>query len=349
MNRPLSLLTIAFGLMTSVSAFSQSSQPAAKAATAASKGITTEDVIKMVQAGISDEVIIARLRQNNRPFDLSADELIRLKKANVSDSIVKVMLNPAAADRSSSAASVSTPAPPPPEAAPPPPTNPTAAAAEPKSTNPFRKLLNSTKSAVKEGMSGGGSTAGRSAPIESSNRGPFVVDQMGLRNILSQYDPQKPLSKQFPHAAVTVLKSPPMWADPHFGFNGCWSLKVVVWSDEKASKTVGPFDWCAPRDEQKVPGPQYVRSNNPLPRLIDDDYSTGISRTDGPRPPNGVFPNDRETLELFARNRSDPRHGTMELGLDGSSRFAMMFLNLRVAMGQSLADDDRRVWIVSIK
>ena len=36
--------------------------------------------------------------------------------------------------------------------------------------------------------------------------------------------------------------------------------------------------------------PQYVRYINPLPRIIDHDDTTGIDRTDGPRPPSGVFP-----------------------------------------------------------
>jgi hypothetical protein len=93
--------------------------------------------------------------------------------------------------------------------------------------------------------------------------------------------------------------------------------------------------------------PQYVRSLNPLPRLIDRDYSTGINRTSGPRPPSRMLPNDRETLDLFARNNSFP--GTQDLGSDGDSRCAMMFLNLRKALGQTLTDDARRVWVVSIR
>lgn len=200
----------------------------------------------------------------------------------------------------------------------------------------FHKWMESAKSTIQQGVKTG------SAP-----NGPFVVDQLNLRNILPQYDPQTPLSKQFPHVAVTVLKSPAMWADYHQGFSGCWTLQVVVWSDENTSKRAGPFEWCAPRDEQWVPAPGYHRNMDPMPRLIDYDYTTGIRRTEGPRPPNGVFPNDRETLSLRAQNSSN--HGAMELKLDGSSRFAMMFMNLRLAMGQSLADEDRRVWIVSIK
>jgi len=312
--------------------------------------MTVDSIIRLSKAGMTDDMLLATLRARNQPFNLSDDDLIKLKKAGISDTVIKVMLNPAG-DKTIPPGAGSGAASPQPGAvanAPPPPVDNTPTATEPKSSSRFRKMLDSTKSAMKQGTSGASSNTGTPAPGGGSlNGGPFVVDQLALRNILSQYDPQTSLSKQFPHVAVTVLKSPPMWGDYHGGFNGCWTLQVVVWSDERTSKTVGPFDWCAPRDEQWVPAPGYHRNMDPMPRLIDYDYTTGIKRTDGPRPPKGVFPNDRETLELFARNNS--RHGTMELGLDGDSRFAMMFMNLRLAMGQSLADEDRRVWVVSIK
>ena len=69
-------------------------QPAAKKASTAPKQLTVDQVISMVKAGLSDDVIITKLRQQDHPFDLESDELIKLKNANVSDAVVKVMMDP---------------------------------------------------------------------------------------------------------------------------------------------------------------------------------------------------------------------------------------------------------------
>jgi hypothetical protein len=50
----------------------------------------------MVDAGLSDDVIIAKLRKDNKSFDLSPDDLIRLKNAKVSANVMRVMLDPKA-------------------------------------------------------------------------------------------------------------------------------------------------------------------------------------------------------------------------------------------------------------
>jgi len=73
--------------------------PAESAATSSlsnPQGITVESVIAMAQAGISDDIIIARLRKEGKEFDLSTEDLIRLKKANVGDGILMVMMDPKA-------------------------------------------------------------------------------------------------------------------------------------------------------------------------------------------------------------------------------------------------------------
>lgn len=67
-----------------------SSVPTAKA-----QSMTVDSVVEMVQAGVSDDVIIASLRKQGKAIDLGAVDLIRLKKAKVSDNVVKVMLDPA--------------------------------------------------------------------------------------------------------------------------------------------------------------------------------------------------------------------------------------------------------------
>jgi len=67
------------------------------------KRLTNQDVIGMVQLGLSEDVIIAKIRAASAAgadavsFDTSVDGLRALKAANVSDAIIKVMINPAPA------------------------------------------------------------------------------------------------------------------------------------------------------------------------------------------------------------------------------------------------------------
>jgi hypothetical protein len=62
------------------------------------KHITNKDVIEMVSLGLSDDVIIAKIRSasagDNLKFDTSVTGLKELKSANVPDSVIKVMINP---------------------------------------------------------------------------------------------------------------------------------------------------------------------------------------------------------------------------------------------------------------
>lgn len=60
------------------------------------KLLTADDVIAMGQAGIGEDLIIAKLRSANQIFDLSTDEMVRLKKAGVSEAVIWVMLDPKA-------------------------------------------------------------------------------------------------------------------------------------------------------------------------------------------------------------------------------------------------------------
>ncbi|HEV2491717.1 MAG TPA: hypothetical protein VG204_01450 [Terriglobia bacterium] len=63
--------------------------------------LTNQDVISMVQLGLSDDVIVAKIRAASAAgagalsFDTSVDGLKALKAAKVSDAILKVMINPA--------------------------------------------------------------------------------------------------------------------------------------------------------------------------------------------------------------------------------------------------------------
>jgi hypothetical protein len=56
--------------------------------------LSLEDVVKLSQAGVSEDVIITRIKKNGKAFDLSAEELVDLKKAGISETIVKFLLDP---------------------------------------------------------------------------------------------------------------------------------------------------------------------------------------------------------------------------------------------------------------
>jgi hypothetical protein len=71
--------------------------------------VKPNDVIAMKQAGLSDDLIIAKIRQDNKPTNLSTDELIALKKQNISDPVIKALMDPinaAAPDPNATAAAI---------------------------------------------------------------------------------------------------------------------------------------------------------------------------------------------------------------------------------------------------
>jgi hypothetical protein len=67
----------------------------------AAKKLTNQDVIDMVGLGLSDDVVIGKIQSsaasNSLALDTSIDGLKALKAAKVSDAVIKVMVNPAAA------------------------------------------------------------------------------------------------------------------------------------------------------------------------------------------------------------------------------------------------------------
>lgn len=50
----------------------------------------------MKQAGLSDDIVIARIHQHNKPIDLSTDDMIGLKKEKVSDAVIRALIDPQA-------------------------------------------------------------------------------------------------------------------------------------------------------------------------------------------------------------------------------------------------------------
>lgn len=185
--------------------------------------------------------------------------------------------------------------------------------------------------------------------IGPGSGGSSGFEAAGLKDIMPQYDDAKPLSQQFPHVALTILRAPPNWMGTAMqnnpltgGFSnirGCWTLTAVVWSSETVSKKVGPVDWCGPRDVHITPGPQ---AGMGLLRMGDRSYSTGIRRTDGPRPPSTLFPEDRHDY----KNGFVP---SIKLSEFTGSALWLMYGNVIYTMGSSLGKwGDYRIWIVSI-
>ena len=310
---------------------SGSSAPAT--GSAAASGLTVDGVISLIGAGLSDDIIVQKINQSGQSFNLSTDDLVRLKKAKASDTVIKAMMDakpgatPAAAPV---AASVAAPTVQPvsatPAANPPPP--------------------------KKEGFF---SSIGHG--VTDTVQGKTVIDKVGLRNVLPEWDPHKSVADQFPHVAITVISPAWNWTQPYMttssqsGFGilaPCYKLKATVWTDADHSRTVGPFNWCAQHDEMITQlEPTYLYSLNPGAPDMRGGYLTGINRTDGPAPPDKLLPNDRETLALEAK--TNPEGRSKDLNLDQTSQFALMFANVRRDMGETLnADGDYRVWVVSI-
>lgn len=63
---------------------------------------SVEDVIQLVQAGLSEDLVIAAIRKRAAAFDLSTDDLLQLKRAGVGDSVIRTMMAPDEAPRETS-------------------------------------------------------------------------------------------------------------------------------------------------------------------------------------------------------------------------------------------------------
>lgn len=63
--------------------------------------MTADDVIRLARAGVSDEVIIAQIQQKAQKFDLSANQILRLKDSGVSNRVIQAMVAPNSVNPSS--------------------------------------------------------------------------------------------------------------------------------------------------------------------------------------------------------------------------------------------------------
>ena len=156
--------------------------------------LTVDGVVSMLDAGLSDNVILMKIRSSGATFDLSTDDLIRLKKAKASDTVMKAMME-------------AKPTAPPSGAVAPPQLPPPATAVSPAKTDTPASADPAPK---KDGFLG---SIGHG--VTDVMNGRTVIDKIGLRNILPEWDPQKSVAEQFPHVAITVLSTPSGWMDPY--------------------------------------------------------------------------------------------------------------------------------------
>ena len=96
--------------------------PAPKRAAAPKAASPVDSVIQLVKAGMSDDLIIKSLKKTNKPVDLSPADMVKLKQAGVSDNVIGVLLDPTSVPAPVAAAAAPPPPPPPAPESPPAPT-----------------------------------------------------------------------------------------------------------------------------------------------------------------------------------------------------------------------------------
>jgi hypothetical protein len=306
------------------------------AGTQSSAGLTVDGVISLIQAGISDDLIIAKIQKSSQTFDLSTEDMVRLKKAGASDAVMKAMMSATPAPVAVSVTPIAR-------------QNAAIAPSVDVAPNPVAENPNMGKLA-KEGF-----MASIGHGVSNAANGKSVIDRLSMRNILPQWDPNQKLSGQYPHIAITVLYAPMGWTEDYrvvLRKNNklappCFKLKAVVWLDAARSKTTDDFQWCIDKDMfMSELQPTYLYSL--AATRADYGQTTGVNRTDGPQPPDKLLPNDRATLDMEAK--TNPQGASKDLNLDGNSLFAIMFANVRKDLGETLGSDgDYRVWITTIK
>lgn len=55
--------------------------------------LTNDSIVKMLSAGVDEEIVIAKIKSSPAAFTMDTDSLIRLKSANVPQAVVRAMLN----------------------------------------------------------------------------------------------------------------------------------------------------------------------------------------------------------------------------------------------------------------
>lgn len=67
---------------------------AAQEPAAPAVALTLTEVVNLAKSGLSEDLIIARIKRANKPFDLNGEEILELKRAGVSDNIIRYLFDP---------------------------------------------------------------------------------------------------------------------------------------------------------------------------------------------------------------------------------------------------------------
>lgn len=97
-----------FGIMVALAA-GQSTDPRQAPQAAKEQSSPVDSVIELVKSGMSEDLIIKTLRKQNKPIDLLPADLVKLKNAGVSESLINAMMDPARTPVSPAAPPASTP------------------------------------------------------------------------------------------------------------------------------------------------------------------------------------------------------------------------------------------------
>ena len=109
--RTLSLPLLAGGLLAMNGAPASQATTAHKSAAAKPKPATPVDkVVKMLKAGLGEDLVVKEIVKENLKADLSSDDMIRLKQAGASDRVISAVMDPSSVGSAPAPAPASAPA-----------------------------------------------------------------------------------------------------------------------------------------------------------------------------------------------------------------------------------------------
>jgi hypothetical protein len=125
------LALLIFASATAVFAAPQTTTPAAQADQQSANANGVDSIIALVKANMSEGLVLKTIQRQNKAYDLTPDDLLKLQKAGVSERIITAMLDPSTASSANPAPAAA----PPPAAVPPPSAAPSAAPAAPRAAS----------------------------------------------------------------------------------------------------------------------------------------------------------------------------------------------------------------------
>jgi hypothetical protein len=146
----LALLFLFFASAIAVNAAPQTA-PAAQGNQQSASANGVDSIIALVQANMSEGLVLKTIQRQNKAYDLTPDDLLKLQKAGVSERIINAMLDPSTISNANPTPAAA----PPPAAAPSPATAPSAAPAAPRAAS-----APGASSLVSSGPTGPGAASG---------------------------------------------------------------------------------------------------------------------------------------------------------------------------------------------